>query len=133
MKAQARLLSLLLTVLFFIPHSFGAATITVNKDFNKREIKVRLGGMIRVNLEQQGAAGYSWNVRNPDAEHLEVVEEKTDSTPPPADVTGAPVQRTWLFRAKKTGRSELRLMHYRVWEGEESASDSFLLKVLIIP
>jgi predicted secreted protein len=74
-----------------------------------------------------------WKLQNLDAEHFEALQEKIDDTPPPADITGAPVKKTWLFKPTKAGKSELRFIHYRPWEGEKSASDTFFLRVLIIP
>ena len=35
----------------------------------------------------------------------------------------------WTLLAKKAGRTELRLIHYRPWEGKASALETFVLKV----
>jgi predicted secreted protein len=129
----AMLLSLLMPFIFCISHSHSAETVVVDKSFNGREIKVRTGSMIRVNLEELGAAGYAWSIKDLDSEHFEVLSSGTKSVPPPGDITGAPVIRTWLISAKKEGKAELKFLHYRPWEGEKNASDTFVLKVRIIP
>ena len=75
----------------------------VNKAFNGREIKVRAGGLIRVDLEELGAAGYAWAIKDLDKEHFEIVSVQTEGAPPPGDVTGVPVIKTWLIPGDKEG------------------------------
>lgn len=110
---------------------WGSETVTVNKAFNGREIKLRVGGTLRVELEQAGATGYAWEVRNLDPERFELVSVETTGGPSGPEVTGAPVTKVWLIRAKQPGEAELEFLYYRPWEGEKSAADRFLLKVRI--
>jgi predicted secreted protein len=124
-------LSLVLS-LFGISHSSATETVIVNKAFNGREIKVRTGGLIRVDLEELGAAGYTWAIKDLDKEYFEMVSVQTESAQSGGDVTGAPVVKTWFFRATKKGATELKLLYYRPWEGEKNAADSFILKVRIL-
>lgn len=124
-------LSLVLS-LFGFSHLSATETVIVNKAFNGREIKVRAGGLIRVDLEELGAAGYAWAIKDLDKEHFEMLGVETEGTRPAGDVTGAPVVKKWLFRATKKGATELRLLYYRPWEGEKNAADSFILKVRIL-
>jgi predicted secreted protein len=86
-----------------------------------------------VNLEELGSAGYTWEVKNLDADYFEILDVRTDDTHPQGDITGAPVLKTWLFRLKKAGKSELRFIYHRSWEGDKSASENFVLKVRIVP
>lgn len=111
----------------------GGETVVVNKSFNNREIKVRIGGSIRVELEELGSAGYAWTIKDLDDQHFEVLGVATKDVPSPSDVTGAPVTRTWLIAAKKEGLAELKFLYYKPWEGERSASEIFFLKVRILP
>lgn len=128
----AMFLSLLMPFFFCISCLHAAETVVVNKAFNGREIKVKAGGSIRVELEELGAAGYAWAIKDLDSEHFEVMKVETKGIPAPSDITGAPVVRTWLISAKKGGKAELKLLHYRPWEGEKNASDTFVLKVRIL-
>jgi len=107
-----------------------AVTVTVDKSFNNREIKVRLGDVIRVRLEELGGAGYQWKIQDLDGEHFEVLSVRTESKP--SELEGAPVVKTWLIRSKNEGKSELRLVHSRSWEDAKKPSDTFILKVRII-
>jgi predicted secreted protein len=126
------LLFLMLTLVYGLSLAYGEETMVVDKTFNGREIKVRSGNMIRLELEQAGAAGYTWEIHNLDKKHFEVVSLKTPEPPEKSDLVGAPVKKTWLIRTKEKGKSELRFIHYRPWEGKEKAEDSFVLKVRII-
>jgi len=128
----AMFLSLVMPFMFCIALSHGAETVVVNKAFNGREIKVKAGGSIRVELEELGAAGYAWAIKDLDNEHFEVLNVGTKDVPSPDDITGAPVVRTWLISTKKEGMAELKFLHYRPWEGEKNASDTFVLKVRIL-
>ena len=129
---KALVLPLALSLIFGVSLSSGAETVIVNKKFNGREIKVRVGGLIRIDLEELGTAGYAWAIKDLDKEHFEIVSVQTEGTPPPSDVTGAPVVKTWLFRAAKKGMSEVKFLYYRPWEGEGNAVDKFILKVRIL-
>ena len=126
------LLFLMLTLVYGLSLAYGEETMVVDKTFNGREIKVRSGNMIRLELEQAGAAGYTWEIQELDKKHFEVVSLKTPEPPEKSDLVGAPVKKTWLIRTKEKGKSELRFIHYRPWEGKEKAADSFVLKVRII-
>jgi len=125
-------LSLFMSLILGVSYTFGLETVIVDKSFNGREIKVRAGSSIRVDLEELGSAGYTWAIKNLDSEHFEVLSVKTKDFPSPGDITGAPVVRKWLISTKKKGKAELKFLHYRPWEGEKNASDTFVLKVRIL-
>jgi len=110
----------------------SATATAVDQSFNQREIKVRAGCLIRVSLEELGAAGYQWEARELDTEHFEITDVRTGSVPGD-EVTGAPVVKTWTIRSKVPGESMLRFSHQRPWEGERTASGTFVLKVCILP
>jgi len=122
----------LIVFISLIAVSFAAETVTVNKDFNGREIKVRTGATIQVELKMAGAAGYMWEIQNLDKKHFEIISVKIDDKKPDGDLVGAPVLKTWLIRATNAGNSKLKFLHYRPWEGEEKAIDEFVLSVRIL-
>jgi predicted secreted protein len=109
-----------------------AETVTVGKSFNGREIKVRVGAVIRVQLEELGAAGYVWAIKDLDTEHFEVLDVQTGQPPQPGEAVGAPLTKTWLIKSRKEGKSELRFLQFRPWEGEKNAVETFVLKVRIL-
>jgi predicted secreted protein len=57
---------------------------------------------------------------------------KTPEPPEKSDLVGGPVKKTWLIKAREKGKTELRFLHFRPWEGKEKAVDSFILKVRIV-
>jgi predicted secreted protein len=103
--------------------------ITIKKQDNGKEITVKTGDIIRVELEEMGTAGYSWFVDNLNTEHLEMLSKGTK--PMSEDKVGAPVLGIWMFRAKKKGSVEINMDHYRAWEGKEKATEHFSIKLLI--
>lgn len=122
-----------LLLLIGVPTSFGSETLTVNKWFNGKEIHVRSGDVIRVELEELGAAGYVWEIQDLDTAHFEVLSEKAAERQRQegAMAVGGSVLKIWLIKAKEAGEAELRLYHHRIWEGKENRGDTFSLKVEI--
>jgi predicted secreted protein len=104
-------------------------TVTVKSKDNGTEIKVKCGDTVNIELEGMGSAGYSWFVDNLDTEHLELLSEKTKRTS--EDKIGAPVLSIWQFKTLKKGHAEIKLDHYRKWEGIEKATEHFLIKLEI--
>ncbi len=131
-KAKAVFLFLALSFIFTLPLAYGNEMVTVNKGFNGREIKVRVGSTIRVELEQAGPAGYLWEIENLDKEHFDVLSVTTPEPPDTGDFAGAPIRKTWLIRAKTKGKSALKFIHYRPWERVEQAVDTFFITVRIL-
>ncbi|MGV8074508.1 MAG: protease inhibitor I42 family protein [Syntrophobacteraceae bacterium] len=103
----------------------------VNKAFNGKEIELRAGEIIRIELEELGTAGYVWEIMNLDSDHFEVLKVATKDRSRPG-IVGAPVLKVWLIRAKEPGKCELKFLCYRPWECEANAADTFLLKVRIL-
>ncbi len=125
-------LSLALVLILVVSHSHGEETVIVNKAFNGKEIKVRPGVTIQVELEQHGAAGYTWEIQELDKEHFKILSVKVADRPDASDIVGAPLMKRWRIEAIKAGKAQLKLLHYRPWEGEKQAVDTFVLNVRIL-
>ena len=104
-------------------------TIMITKEDNGKEISLKTGDVIRIELKELGSAGYGWYVDELNKEYLELVSKETKVVS--EDKIGAPVMAVWLFKAKKKGSSELKMDHYRAWEGKERAAEHFSIKILI--
>ena len=104
-------------------------TINVNKQDNGKEIGVKCGDMIRLELTEMGGAGYSWYVEHLNTEYLDLLSKETKVIS--EGKVGAPVMGVWLFRTKKKGAAEIKMDHYRIWEGKEKATEHFSIKILI--
>ena len=124
---------------FLLIFAFGISslaafqTISVDKSFKNREIKVKVGSRIRVELQEPGATGYLWTPNNLDDKYFEILKSATEDVPPRGDVTGSPVARVWLIQARQTGKSELKFSLSRPWENDKSPADTFVMRVRIIP
>ncbi len=109
--------------------NMDAKNITLGRQDNGKEIRVRCGYLIQIKLEQMGGAGYQWHVDSLDREHLELLSDETKATSKGS--IGAPVQRIWRFKAKKEGSAEIRIDQYRVWEGKGKAIEHFSIKLVV--
>ena len=94
------------------------------------EVKIKPGDIIQVELLALGSAGYSWYIDQLDGEYLEPVSEKTTQVSKDRKV-GAPALMIWQFKAKKQGSTEIKMDHYRKWEGVGKSVDHFFLKINI--
>jgi len=118
--------------LLFAFLSFPAETVKANKDLNGKEIKVRTGGTIQVELQEPGATGYSWGIQALDTKHFKLLGIRTEARNNGGGLVGTPVMKIWSVGAIKEGKSKLKFLLYRPWEGEKSAEDSFVLNVCIL-
>jgi predicted secreted protein len=108
----------------------GDKIIIVNKQDNGKEIKTIVGNVIQVELEGLGSAGYKWYLDSLNAGYLELISEETKAVSD-KEKMGAPVLGIWRFKTLKKGFTEIKMDHYRVWEGKDSATEHFGMKLTI--
>jgi len=113
----------------FIHHPEGKMT-TITKEDSGKEIRIKVGDIIQLELSGLGSAGYGWYLEQLDRTLLELLSEETQKATGESRI-GAPVKGLWRFKAIKEGQAEIRMLHYRTWEGKEKATDLFHIKVLI--
>jgi predicted secreted protein len=104
-------------------------TVTVKEQDSGKLIRVQHGDLIRVELAAMGGAGYNWYIDNLNTDYLELLSEETTNAP--GEEIGGPVTRAWIFRAKKEGKAEIKMDHYRIWEGKEKAIGHFSVKLSV--
>jgi predicted secreted protein len=137
-KTQMAVLTLAIicqpTLFSIVLASYGcvneAKMFILTKKQSGSEMKVKQGDIIQVELPALGSSGYNWYIDKIDGEHLELISEKTKQVFEGKKV-GAPVLIVWQFKAKKQGYTELKMDHYRKWEGVEKSIDHFFLKINI--
>lgn len=103
--------------------------VIIKKQDDGKEIAIKRGDIIQIELEGMGSAGYRWYIENIDYELLELIKEETVTLK--EGVMGAPILNIWRIKALKKGHTEIKIDHYREWEGREKATDSFSLRVNI--
>ena len=121
----------------------NAATNTrvVTAADNGRQVTLRRGEQLQVVLSDNAGTGYSWEIEHNDAALLtpEGQETRQDPGPPtspgsprPVGVVGGPMEVRFLFRALGKGNGELRLRHWRPWEGPRSVDRRFRLVLRVV-
>lgn len=96
---------------------------------NGRQITLETGGILEIELQTMGGAGYSWEFDGLDTDYLDVVSHGTRAL---ADRPGAPVLSMWRLKGKKSGVTKIVMYNYRVWEGKEKSVNRFVLDVRVV-
>ena len=126
-----RLTRLLLTCLMLSPSPLLAAdaAITVTKEQGGREITLKVGNILLIELPAKGGTGYRWLVEETFAPYLKLMSEATQKVGEPRP--GSPVMQVWRFKAAQPGACEIKMAFYRPWEGVGKAVDHFGVKLHI--
>ena len=126
-----RLTWLLLTCLMLSPSALLAAdaTITVTKEQGGREIALKVGSILLIELPGKGGTGYSWSAEGTFAPCLKLLDQTTRQLK--EGRLGGPVMQVWRFKAAQPGTTEIKMAYYRPWEGVGKAVDHFRLKLRI--
>jgi predicted secreted protein len=103
----------------------GGNVVILQKEDSGREVDIKSGDVIQIELSGSGGTGYWWYVTNLDKTRAEVVSEETKPALSDKKLLGGPTTGVWRFKAKEPGRAELIMKYYRVWEGPEKAEGQF--------
>jgi predicted secreted protein len=127
----SQITGLLLTFLMLAqsPLMAADATITITKEQGGREIALKVGDILQIELPSRGGTGYSWFAEANGAPYLKLMSQSTRAAPEPRP--GAPVMQVWRFKAEKPGATEINMAYYRSWEGVGKAKERFLIKLHI--
>ncbi|MBF0456834.1 MAG: protease inhibitor I42 family protein [Nitrospirae bacterium] len=111
-------------------------SMTITKKDNGGKISTNPGSVIYIELQETGSTGYAWYFDNLDMEYFEAIKDKSvkilsNAVKPGKMITGAPAIATWALKVKKKGQAALKLRCYRIWEGPQSAVDTFSVQVEI--
>lgn len=105
------------------------ATITVTKEQGGREIALKVGNILQIELPGRGGTGYRWFAEDTFAPYLKLMDQATRQVK--EGRLGGPVIQVWRFKAEKPGATEIKMAYYRPWEGVGQAKDHFLIKIRI--
>jgi predicted secreted protein len=103
--------------------------VVLQKQDSGKEITIKAGQGIQIQLEGMGGTGYWWYVENLDARRIELLSEKTKSVSDGR--VGGPVLGLWTFRAMEPGTVEIKMDYYRIWEGSAKAIDHFQVRIKV--
>jgi predicted secreted protein len=107
--------------------------IRVDIDSNGNKIELHLGDEIEIELQGAGATGYAWYFDELDNDFFELTHEGRKIQEKSRQLVGSPILFTWVFKAKKTGKSTIKMSYYRIWEGKDTAVRRFQIEINIIP
>ena len=126
-----RITWLLAAFLMLSPSTLLAAdaTITVTKEQGGREIALKVGNILQIELPGRGGTGYRWSAEAAGAPYLKLLDQATRQAK--EGRLGGPVIQVWRFMAEKPGTTEIKMAYYRPWEGVGQAVDHFLIKICI--
>lgn len=130
---------LFLVVLLFATMSEGmgmrpadterAPVALLTKTDTGKEIHLKTGDTIEIELSGPGATGYSWYLDELPA-GITVVSQTTKADSEKGRV-GGPVSYIWRLQVAKPGTSEIRALYYRNWEGKEKTIERFFVTLLV--
>ena len=90
-----------------------------------RTVEASAGSVVTVRLAENATTGYRWTVET--AAGLEQVDERFESSGGIGSTGAHQVQ----LRAPRVGSFELRMKHWREWEGERSVDRRFTVKIKV--
>lgn len=102
----------------------------VREEDNGKEIAVRTGDVIQIEMEVPGGAGFIWEIENLDSKHLELLKEETKGIAKD-EFTGGLITKIWQLETKKSGETEVTMYCFRPWQGKDKAISKFRIKVKI--
>ncbi len=105
------------------------STVILTKEDSGKEIEIRVGDIIQVELQGMGGAGYKWHVQDLGTDPVRLISEETKAVS--GGKMGAPVLVIWKFEVTGAGSVELRMDHYRPWEGIGRSTDHFSIRLNI--
>jgi predicted secreted protein len=121
---------LVLPIWFSCLEVSGAEMITLKRPDGGKDYTVQVGAVIQVELEEQGATGYLWQLDALDQRLLDL--ERMDSVVNDGHVKpGAPLRKTWRLKAKHKGKTRLEFSYCRPWEGKDASLDRFVVQISI--
>ena len=127
----SRITWLLITWLMLFQSTLLAAdaTITVTKEQGGREIALKVGNILRIELPGKGGTGYLWLVEGTFAPYLKLMDQATRQVT--EGRLGGPVIQVFRFKTAQPGATEIKMAYYRPWEGVGKAVDHFRVKLHI--
>lgn len=90
-----------------------------------RTLQVERGELIILRLAENPTTGYRWGVES--SQGLELIDDQNTF----GEGLGAGGLRVLQFRSRRSGECELRLKHWREWEGEGSVIGRFQVNLVV--
>jgi inhibitor of cysteine peptidase len=122
----------LVAILIFLIFVTGCITnkqVTLTADDNGRQVEVKAGGQIVINLEGNPSTGYTWEAKDLDTTMFEQLGEPVFISSNPG-LVGSGGTLTLTFKSLKVGTASLKLVYHRPWEPGMDPLDTFTVTVI---
>ncbi len=103
----------------------------LRKSDNGKEITIKIGDVLQIELERSGGTGYEWYLDQSYKKHFELMGEDTE-TRQDRGLVGTPVMKKWKLRAIERGETDICLSLYREWEGKDKAVETYRIRARIV-
>jgi len=97
---------------------------------NGKTVELHVGDAAVLRLPENATTGYRWAVDAADGSVVEIAEGEYIATP---NRVGAGGEAQWIVRAKAAGATQVKLKHWREWEGERSVIERYEISLRILP
>jgi inhibitor of cysteine peptidase len=97
---------------------------------NGRTVELRVGGDVVLRLPENPATGYRWAVDAVDETFVDIKEGQYRAA---SNTLGGGGEAQWTVHAKAPGLTQVKLKHWRHWEGERSVIERYELTFRIQP
>ncbi len=109
------------------------AQLLLDESWNNKRIELKVEDEIQIELQGVGGTGYAWYFDEFDNEFFELIGKERKVQEKSGDRVGSPTLYTWILKAKQIGKSVIKMIYYRVWEGKDKAIRRFEVEVDITP
>lgn len=105
-----------------------ALTINADKSYDGRTINLRVGGGVKLSLEENPTTGYRWEFLTKLEPVCVVV---SDAYVAGGGAIGSGGVHDWVFRAVAKGTASVKLGYRRPWEKDTAPAQTFTLTIAV--
>lgn len=109
----------------------GAEMLVLNKRDQGKEVTVKLGEVVQIELEEAGGTGYLWEFTSLDKDYLVIVSIQT-GRPARRQGVGFPLLKKWQLKTQKRGKTQVAMLYHRPWEEASKGAETFTVTLNII-
>jgi|PlaIllAssembly_1097288.scaffolds.fasta_scaffold2475863_1 inhibitor of cysteine peptidase len=106
------------------------AAITLTRAEHGKSIEAHVGDVITVTLDENPTTGFRWAIDKSDDVDV-VALSSSEYAAAPRSRVGKGGRRVVTFEVRKTGTSTIQLKLWREWEGDQSVTQRFAVKLLV--
>ena len=106
--------------------------MTITKGYSGKTIQLRVSDIFQVELSGTPTTGFWWYIQVMDEDYVEFIKEYTKKSLA-EKIDGGRLFGIWKFRAKKVGRTTIKMAYYRLWEDSARSKEQFWIILQIKP